>query len=262
MNLLELKERVCQVAKLASDFIANQRKCFDSTKIEHKGHQNLVSYVDKQAERLIVEQLQGLIPGCDFLGEEGTSTNNGSPYRWVIDPLDGTTNFIHDFPPYCVSIALEYEGEVVLGVIYVVTSGECFAATKDTPATLNGREIRVSDVDRIENSLVISGLAYDHSCQFISEFTLLFERFNRTTNGARRVGSAAANLAYIACGRAECFYQTNLSPWDVAAGGLIIQQAGGVVVDFDGGGNFVYGKSIIATNQKLHAEFYKKIQEK
>ncbi len=255
MNYLQLKDSVCQLAKETAEFIARERENFDPSRIEHKGHQNLVSYIDKAAEEMIVEGLSKLIEGCDFLGEEGTQTDNGSPYRWIIDPLDGTTNFIHNFPPYCVSIALEHNGVIVLGVVYIVSSGECFAATIDSRSTLNGKEISVSEVSAIEDSLVISGLAYDHSSDIIDDFTKLFDHFNRTTNGARRLGSAAANLAYVAAGRAECFYQRSLAPWDVAAGALIVQRAGGEVTDFSGGNDFVFGRSLIATNGILHCKF-------
>ncbi len=257
MNYQQLKDSVCELARDTAAFIAQQRENFDHSRIEYKGHQNLVSYVDKAAEELIVEGLSKLTPGCDFLGEEGTQTNNGSAYRWIIDPLDGTTNFIHNFPPYCVSIALEHNSEIVIGVVYIVNSDECFAATIDSKSTLNGKEIAVSSVGKIEDSLVISGLAYDHSNGTIDNFIKLFDHFNRTTNGARRLGSAAANLAYIASGRAECFYQRSLSPWDVAAGALIVKQAGGEVSDFSGGKDFVFGRSLIASNGLLHNDFSK-----
>lgn len=266
MNYNEICEQVCSIARQAGAYIASEREVFDARNVEYKGDQNLVSYVDKQAERMIVSRLGDLIAQAAIIGEEGTADDNdmnlpNASHTWVIDPLDGTTNFIHGMPPYCVSIALMEADQVVVGVIYIVTSDECYYAWQGSKAYMNGREIRVSEVAKIENSLVISGLAYNLTDQEQSDTMRLFDHFNRHTNGARRIGSAAANLAYVASGKADCFYQVNLSSWDVAAGVLIVKQAGGRVTDYNGGDDCVFGKQLIATNNLLYTEFKNLITE-
>lgn len=249
----EICSDVCETARRAGAFIAEQRLTFTPSMVELKGRQNLVSYVDKQAEKMIVADLQQIVPEASIIGEEGTS-KKGNEYCWIIDPLDGTTNFVHGMPPYCVSIALAKGKEIVVGVIFEITVGECFYAWKGSKAYVNGREIHVSHEIDLDSSLVITGLAYNMD-DAREKFNELFDFFNYKTHGARRLGSAAADLAYVAAGRAECFYQVNLSPWDVAAGALIVQQAGGTVTDFSAGNDYVFGREIIATNSKMHETF-------
>ncbi|MEG1663811.1 MAG: inositol monophosphatase family protein [Mucinivorans sp.] len=257
MNYEEICKQVCDVARDAGAFIAQQRKHFSADKIEYKGHQNMVSYVDKESEVMIVRALRAIIPLSNIIGEEGTSTTGSieTAYTWIIDPLDGTTNFIHGLPPYCVSIALTCGSEVVVGVVYEINVGECFYAWQGSGAYLNGSPIEVSEVEAMENSLVITGLAYNMSERQKQSFLTLFDYFNLHTHGARRLGSAASDLVYVAAGRAEGFYQANLSPWDVAAGGFIVERAGGRVSDFHGGDNWLFGREIIATNSQLYSQF-------
>ena len=257
-EMKEICRRIISAARRAGDYIAAQRKVFTADSIELKGAQNLVSYVDKNAEEMIVDSLREIMPSAGFIAEEGTVTDGdaGGGFRWIIDPLDGTTNFAHGMPPYCVSIALADGDEVVAGTIYEVTGGETYYAWKGSPAYLDGQEIRVSQVSELADSLVLSGLAYDSEDQ-MKDFIRHFEYFNRHTHGARRLGSAAIDLAYVAAGRVEAFYQANLSPWDVAAGALIVKQAGGVVTDFDGGDGWLFGREIIAANAALHGEFFR-----
>jgi len=257
----EICNKVIEAARRAGEFIAAERKVFTYGKVEMKGEQDLVSYVDKTAEGMIVEALGGIIPGAGFIAEEGTASDSQvsqSRFKWIIDPLDGTTNFVHGMPPYCVSIALAEDDKVVVGVVYEVTIGECFYAWKGSPAYLNGEQIRVSDAADMKNSLVITGLAYD-TRKLIRDFIRHFEYFNLNTHGARRLGSAATDLVYVAAGRAEAFYQANLSPWDVAAGAFIVKQAGGIVTDFGGGDDWLFGRQIIATNNKLYTQFFERI---
>lgn len=255
MDYQEICQKVCTVARWSGAFIRGERATFSAEKVEHKGHQNLVSYVDKEAERMIVASLKEILPSASVLGEEGVCDSNcESDYMWIIDPLDGTTNFIHGMPPYCVSIALQCGTEIVVGVVYEITLEECYYAWQGSYAYLNGGVIKVSEESKIENSLVITGLAYNIE-EYRAHFNRLFDYFNRNSHGARRIGSAAADLVYVAAGRAECFYQANLSAWDVAAGALIVQRAGGRVTDFAGGNNYVFGKEIIATNGVTHASF-------
>lgn len=247
------------VAREAGAYIAEQRKVFSVEKIEYKGDQNLVSYVDKTSEELIVDRLQKIVPEAIFLAEEAhnnESTIDQNALMWVIDPLDGTTNFMHGLPPYAVSIALMDGGRPVVGVVYEITARECFSAVRGGACYLNGEVIRVSEIDKVTFSLVITGLAHDRN-GIIENHNRAFDYFNRHSNGTRRLGSAATDLAYIAAGRAECFFQQNLAPWDVAAGALLVECAGGVVRDYADGSNYIFGRSIIATNEKANKEFYK-----
>ena len=257
LNLENICGEVIKVAELAAEFIVNERETFTADKIEFKGHQNLVSYVDKKAEEMIVAKLKEILPEANIIAEEGyNNPENVTELAWVIDPLDGTTNFIHNLPPYCVSIALVDNKKPLLGVIFVATSGECFYTWRGAKSFVNGKEISCSEVDKIENSLVISGMAYNLTEKTKNDFIELFDFFNRNTHGARRLGSAATNLAYLASGRADCFYQLNLSPWDVAAGAIIAENAGCIVTDFNGGDDYVFGKSIMVSTPKLHNEFF------
>lgn len=246
------------VAREAGMYIAAQRKVFTTDRIEYKGDQDMVSYVDKTSEELIVERLKNIVPSAAVLAEEAHSDEQGvdrNALMWIIDPLDGTTNFMHGLPPYAVSIALVEAGEVVVGVVYEITADECFSAWKGSDCYLNGEVVRVSGIEKVKQSLVITGLAHKRQ-NIIDALNRAFDYFNRNSNGTRRLGSAATDLAYIAAGRAECFFQQNLAPWDVAAGALLVERAGGVVVDYDGGGDYIFGRSIIATNKKTHTEFY------
>lgn len=202
---------------------------------------------------MIVTGLMELLPEAGFIAEEGSVTPNESArWQWIIDPLDGTTNFIHGMPPYAVSIAL-YDAlskKTVVGVVHEITIGECFYACEGVEgAFLNGEPIRVSPTKELEDSLIITGLAYGMNEEQTRFFVETFDYFNRYTHGGRRLGSAATDLVYVAAGRAEVFYQVNLSPWDVAAGAFIVEKAGGVVVDFNGGNDYIFGRSVIVSNE-------------
>lgn len=263
MDYSEICRSVCEVARKAGEFIRLSRADFDLTKVEHKGTFDLVSYVDKGAEKIVVEGLKGLIDGASFLTEEGTVEQGGvteGGYLWVIDPLDGTTNFVHGFSPYCVSIGLMCGQEVVVGVVYEVTKDECFSAFKGGDALLNGTKISVSEVVQVKDSLVVAGFAHKLTDGQYQKSVDTFDLFNRNTHGVRRTGSAAANLVDIAAGRAEVFYQVGLSPWDVAAGVLIVQLAGGRVVDFNGGDQYVFGREVVASNGLVHDYFEKHLK--
>lgn len=259
MDYSAICESVCRVAEQSGGFIAAQREVFSADKIEHKGAHDMVSYVDKEAEKMVVAGLKELLPEAGFITEEGTvEVADGQEYKWIIDPLDGTTNFIHGLPPYCVSIALTEGEEIVVGVVYEVTKKECFYAWKGSAAYLNGKVIRVSETKKLDNSLIAVGLAHA-SDDKIARLLEKMDFFLRNTNGIRRIGSAAADLAYVACGRFDAFYQDNLSPWDVAGGALIVERAGGCVTDYSGGGNYVFGREIIASNPDIYEDFKKSI---
>lgn len=264
-NWKEICDAVCGIAKEAGEFIAAEQKGFTADRIEVKGRHNFVSDVDKRAEQLIVSALSDLMPEAAFIAEEGSGrVDETARYQWIVDPLDGTTNFLHGMPPYAVCIALMdmEDRKVKVGVVYEVTLRECFYAWEGGGAAfLNGEPIRVSETSEVEDALVITGMAYGLGEDMIRHFVRTFDYFNRNCHGARRLGSAAADLIYVACGRAEAFYQLNLSPWDVAAGAFIVEQAGGRVTDFKGGDDYVFGRSVLATNRKLWEPIYKLVTD-
>lgn len=259
MDYQNICERVCAAARRAGGFIAEQRLTFSYDKVEQKGRHDLVSYVDKEAEKMVVADLREIVPEAGFITEEGTIAQaDGERLRWIIDPLDGTTNFIHGLPPYCVSLALMEADELVVGVVYEVFSGECFYAWKGSKAYLNGREIRVSTIADFENTLTAAGLSHG-SKDTIDDLLKQMEVLLHETSGFRRIGSAAIDLCYVACGRVDGFFQKNLSPWDVAAGALIVERAGGTVTDFKGGKDYVFGKEILATNPLIYNDYKTKL---
>ncbi|CAM3751684.1 inositol monophosphatase family protein [Mucilaginibacter galii] len=251
--LQNLTNQVTEVAKEAGEFIRQERKSFSADRIEFKGLNDLVSYVDKTAEQKIVASLEKILPEAGFITEEKTTTKVGERYNWIIDPLDGTTNFIHGLPVFSVSIALQDKDKLVAGVVYEVNLDECFYASIDTPAYLNGNEIKVSNAPTIADSLLATGFPYyDFSKQ--QQYINLFSELMKSCHGLRRMGSAAVDLVYTACGRFESFYEYNLNPWDIAAGVVIVKQAGGDVVNFSGGEEVLNSRELLATNGKITAE--------
>jgi myo-inositol-1(or 4)-monophosphatase len=260
MQLESLTKNVTEIAKQAGDFIRQERKNFSLDKIEYKGLNDLVSYVDKNAEKIIVASLEKLLPEAGFITEEKTTTKTGERYNWIIDPLDGTTNFIHGVPTYSVSIALKEYDELVSGVVYEVNLDECFYAHKDSAAYLNGSEIRVTNTDQLKSSLVATGFpCYNFEKQ--QAYIELFTELMQSCHGLRRLGSAAVDLVYTACGRFEAFYEYNLNAWDIAAGVLIVRQAGGEVVNFSGGREVLKTRELLATNGKITNEMLGTIQK-
>ncbi|SDD29824.1 myo-inositol-1(or 4)-monophosphatase [Mucilaginibacter pineti] len=260
MALTIILKQVINVSKQAGDFIRQERKTFDPDKIEYKGLNDLVSYVDKNAERIIVDGLKKILPEAGFITEEKTTTTVGERYNWIIDPLDGTTNFIHGLPAFSVSIALKEYDELVLGVVYEINQDECFYACKGEPAYLNGKVIHVSNNPTVASSLIATGFPYyDFSKQDI--YIRLFTELMRNCHGLRRIGSAAVDLAYTACGRFEAFYEYNLNAWDIAAGIVIVKQAGGEIVNFKGGSEVLETRELLATNGKITGELLEMVQK-
>ncbi len=244
---------VIKTAKNAGEFIRKERKQFTPDKIEIKGLNDLVSYVDKTAEQMVVAQLKEILPEAGFVVEED-SEKEKKDYNWVVDPLDGTTNFIHGIPCYAVSIALEHKGEVLLGVVYEVAKNECFSAVKGGGAFLNEDPIKVSTTATIKESLIATGFPI-YNFEKLDQYLAALKYFMQNTHGVRRIGAAAADLCYVAAGRADAFFEYNLNSWDVAAGALIVREAGGTVTDFKGGNNWLHGKEIICTNGFVKDEF-------
>jgi myo-inositol-1(or 4)-monophosphatase len=251
--LQQITNQVTEVAREAGQFIRQERQNFSADRIEVKGLNDLVSYVDKTAEQQIVASLQKILPEAGFITEEKTTTKVGERYNWIIDPLDGTTNFIHGLPVFSVSIALQEYDQLVAGVVYEVNLDECFYACTETPAYLNGSEIKVSQAPTIASSLLATGFPYyDFSKQ--QQYINLFTELMKNCHGLRRLGSAAVDLAYTACGRFEAFYEYNLNSWDIAAGVVIVKQAGGQVVNFSGGEEVINTRELLATNGRITAE--------
>ena len=253
MDLNILLERTIEISKEAGAFIRKERQIFDIAKVEQKGINDLVSYVDKQAEQLIVDALAKLLPQAGFITEEGTSTIIGERYNWIIDPLDGTTNFIHGLPFYSVSIGLQENEEIILGVVYEVSNSECFYAIRDGGAFCNETPIHVSLAPDLSSSLIATGFPYDGLGQ-TDAFLDVLKSLIGSSHGFRRLGSAALDLCYVACGRVDGYFQHNLKPYDVAGGLIIVKEAGGKVTDFKGGDDYLFGGEMVATNAVIHEQ--------
>ena len=223
--------------------------------VADKGVRNLVTNVDRASEALIVRTLLRHFPAHRILAEEGTDAGASprSRYRWLIDPLDGTTNYTHRFPFYCVSIALEIDDVVQLGVVYDPIRRECFSAEADAGAQLNGRTIAVSSTARLKNSLLVTGFSADIQTNPDNNFDH-FTRLSLAAQAVRRTGSAALDLCYVAAGRSDGFWEMNLHPWDTAAGRLIVTEAGGRVSRFSGRPHTLDAPDIVATNGQIHPE--------
>jgi len=260
MNLEKLCTEVQTIARTTGAFIAGERKKFTIKDIEVKGKANFVSYVDKQAEIQIIEKLRELLPDSGFIAEEDTTERTSDNYQWIIDPLDGTTNFIHGLPPYAVSIALMEGTELVIGVVYEITQNECFYAWKGSKAYMNGEEIKVTNAATTTDALVGTGFPYS-AMDTLDIFIASMRYFMLHSHGLRRLGSAATDLAYVAAGRFEAFYEHGLKPWDVAAGALILKQAGGKVSDFNGTDGFIFNGELVASNGAYYDEFYSIIHQ-
>jgi myo-inositol-1(or 4)-monophosphatase len=246
IDLARIEKEVVELSEEVAEFIRYEGANFDKARIEQKeGFNNLVSYVDKEAENRLVKALGKILPGSGFLAEEGTSVKGTNDYQWIIDPLDGTTNFTHGFPLFAISIGLAKANEMVLGAIYEVTSRECFHSSKNGLAYCNDKEIKVSPVKNLNEGLLATGFPYYHLDK-MDAYLEIIKTFLTKTHGIRRLGSAATDLAYVACGRLEGFFEYNLNPWDVAAGGFIVQQAGGKVTDFSGGPDYLFSGQLCA----------------
>jgi len=252
--------QACDVAKDAGAYIRGELPRLRASDIKTKGLHNYVTHVDTTAEKRIVKALEQLLPEAGFIVEEESIRKEGGEYRWVVDPLDGTTNFIHGLPCFSVSIALMHKEEVVVGVVYEINQDECFYAWKGGGAYLNEQPIHVSEAGSLNESLLATGFPYfDYS--LIDSYMELFTWCLRNTHGVRRIGSAAVDLAYVACGRFEAFFEYSLSPWDVAAGSLLVTEAGGRVTDFSGGNNHVFNKEIVAANGGVYDELMQKVRD-
>lgn len=255
MNYKELCFSVQKIARDAGSFIRTEGDKVTTEDIEFKDTTSLVTYVDKTAEANIVTALRKLIPEAGYVTEEGTAGSNNEKFTWVIDPLDGTTNFLHGIAPHSVSIGLLEDGIPVLGVVYEVKQDEMFYAWKDSPAFLNGKEIKVSPTKELQNALIGTGFPY-YDFDRVDNYIAAMKELMQKSRGLRRFGSAAVDLSYVAAGRFSAFYEHALHAWDVAAGAFIVQQAGGKVTDFNGGKNWLFGGEIVAAAENIFDDFY------
>ncbi|OFY57730.1 MAG: inositol monophosphatase [Bacteroidetes bacterium RBG_19FT_COMBO_42_10] len=252
----DIVEAVIETGK----FIRKESSGFDIGMTESKGLNDFVSYVDKGSERMLVEKLGTILPEAGFITEEGTSVKKGLKYCWVIDPLDGTTNFLHGLHPYSISVALMEDDEIVAGVVYEAGGNEIFTALKNRGAWLNGQPVHVSAAPSLSDSLIATGFPYSDFNR-LGNFMDSLTHFCKTTHGIRRLGSASIDLAYVACGRFEAFYEYGLHPWDVAAGILLVREAGGRVSDFSGNEENVSGDEIVAANNLVFPEFLENVSK-
>lgn len=230
-----------------------------SREIEYKGAVDLVTNFDKDAQRILFEHLSARFPGHDFLAEEDLCEVKGSEFCWIIDPLDGTTNYVHRFPIFSISVALQVDKRITLGVVYDPMRDEMFSAIRGKGATLNGKQIKVSSVNELDKSLLSTGFPYDVRESKNNNLDH-FSHFVTKAQAVRRCGSAAMDLCYVACGRFDGFWELKLAPWDVASGALIAEEAKGRISDFQGDEFNIFGDEILASNDLIHDQMIKVIQ--
>lgn len=260
MNLEKLTNEVIDLCRKDGAYIKQQLELLEAKGIELKDDHNFVTYVDRTSEEMLVEALRRLTPGCGFIAEEQDYGKSDSELKWIIDPLDGTTNFVHGIPFFAISVALMEGDKVILGVVHEVNREESFYSWKGSKAFVNGKEIHVTKAKTLKDSLLVTGFPYvrDH---ILDEYVNLFKAYLQRTQDLRRLGSAATDLAYVAAGRFEGFYEISLNAWDVAAGSFLVQQAGGKVTDFQGGDDFIFGKSLVSSNGYVHEEMLKVVKD-
>ena len=255
-DLKILTESVCCIAREAGYFLKEERKNFSREAIRKKQPHDYVSYVDKESEKRVVAALRELLPEAGFITEEGSATYQDEPYCWVVDPLDGTTNYIHDNAPYCVSIALRDKDSLLLGVVYDPCRDECFYAWQGGGAYVNGERMEVSSVQQVEDAFVVTELPYNSDRYARTGEHLIHELYGRVA-GIRMTGSAALAICYVAAGRFDAWLEAFIGKWDFSAAALMVLEAGGRITDFCGSDDFLDGHHIIATNGLLHPLFLK-----
>ena len=249
-----------RAARIAGDHIVRKMNKLPDLKVELKGPNDFVSEVDRQAEEKIIETLLSSFPGHGILAEESGEIKGSEDYRWIIDPLDGTTNYLHGFPHFSVSIACQHKERLEHAVIYDPIKQEIFAASRGDGATLNNKRIRVSRITSTQGSLLGTGFPFKHHDQF-DEFLKIFTEFFSSAADIRRAGSAALDLAYVAAGRLDGFWESGLSAWDIAAGALIVREAGGITTDYEGNDNYLELGQVVSGNPKIMSEMLRKIQQ-
>ncbi len=254
-----MKETAIQAALEASKIIKSNLGKIQNTEVDLKRKFDFVTHVDRESETKIIEVIKTRFPEHKIFAEESTKDDHGG-YRWIIDPLDGTTNYIHAFPVFAISIALEMEGEIILGLVLDPLRDEMFIAEKGRGATLNGRRIKVSRTSDLAVSLLTTGFPFRHK-ESLDLYLESFRRLFLQVSGIRRIGCVALDFCYLASGRCEGFWEIGLSPWDVAAGYLIIKEAGGMITDFSGGDAPIWTGNVVASNGLIHEHILKVARE-
>ncbi|MBK7409615.1 MAG: inositol monophosphatase [Saprospirales bacterium] len=258
--LEQLTHQACRVIESVGDFIRGEIGRVGVEKIEEKALHSLVSYVDRTAEERLVQELGSLLPGSTFLTEEETVESVQGALQWIIDPLDGTTNFLHQLPVFAISVALQDHGQTIIGIVLEINRAELFYAWQGSGAFLNGKPIRVSPTASLQDALLATGFPY-YDYDRMDHYLETLSIFMQETRGIRRLGSAAVDLAYVACGRFDAFFEYSLHAWDVAAGAFLVQEAGGHVSDFIGGEDYIYGGEILASNLGIYNDVLAIISE-
>ena len=257
IDLNKILAQVCTVATEIGTYLTTEQSKLKDTSVEMKGLRDYVSYVDKEAEKQLVSALKEFIPNAGFLTEEGTVEQTQEEYTWIIDPLDGTSNYVHGIAPYNVSIALTHNQKTILGVVYDPLANEMFTAIKGHRAHLNNEVIEVSTTGQLKNSFIGFGIPYHVDSHAAAILKNTWQHFGHAS--FRLNGAAAIELCFVACGRYDAFFHSGLSPWDVAAGAFILQQAGGTITDYSNANNYIYGKEVVATNSLIHTDIMKNI---
>jgi len=240
-----------KAARRAGAIINRASQDIGTLTIKSKNYNDFVSEVDVAAERAIIDTLKDAYPDHGFLGEESGSSEHQSDFIWIIDPLDGTTNFLHNFPQYCVSIALQHKGEITQAVIYEPNRNDLYTATKGRGAFLNDKRIRVSKCDKLQQSLIGTGFPF-RDFKHLDTYLAMFKSMLQKTSGIRRPGSAALDLAYVANGSLDAFWEIGLSPWDIAAGALLVQEAGGIISNLNGKEGWLESGNVLAASPKIY----------
>jgi myo-inositol-1(or 4)-monophosphatase len=260
MNLDKILTDVCSIAKEAGQFLITENKKIKQSDIETKSEHDYVTYVDKASEKFLIAELGKVLPEADFVAEESRAEKSSSRFCWIVDPLDGTSNYIHGLAPYAVSIALTDNYNEILSVIYEPNLNECFSANVQSAAFLNNKPMHVSETKSLGNAFLATGFpSRDYSR--MDEYVQLFRYLMSNTQSIRRLGSAAIDMAYVACGRFDAFYEYGLYAWDVAAASLLVKQAGGRVSEFSGGKDYLFGKELLCSNGLIQEELQQKIGE-
>lgn len=241
-----------RAAALAGELIQKNLGRLSRDDVSVKEASDFVTRVDRESEQVIVATIREKYPDHDILAEESFRDKNTGGYRWIIDPLDGTTNFIHGYPVFAVSIALQHGDEIILGLVYDPLRGEVFTAEKQKGSFLNGKPARISGVSTLQESLIATGFPFRRK-KLIEAYLELFRRIFNQVSDIRRAGSAALDLAHVACGRCDGFFEIGLSPWDAAAGSLLIKEAGGVITDFSGGNDYLGTGNVVAGIPLVHS---------
>lgn len=259
MNIVDIYNKTIAVASKAA-MIIRQNISDNNYRIDAKGKNDFVTEIDKKTEQYIVSELQNILPEAGFIAEEKSSLKIGEVYNWIVDPIDGTSNFIHGIYPCSVSIGLKEHDEIILGVVLEVGRNECFSAYKGGGAWLNGEKIQVSAKETISDSFIATGFPYNRF-ECIDPYIDLLKYFVTHAQGVRRLGSAAVDIAYVAAGRFDGFYEYDLKPYDVAAGIIILKEAGGLVCDFNKEDNYLFGGEIVVANPYIFEDFSSVIKQ-